>query len=367
MINYKITRQKSEIMKIKTAIVGIGNCFSALWQGIENKTYTTLFSDKIGKYSIEDIEFVVGFDVSKHKINKPLHEAIYAPPNYVNWTQITESKGQVYPGPILDGVGKWVEEEFAPHDIEKPLDEWRKECVSKLKESEAEVLVSYLPVGSEKASKFWAEVALEAKVGYINAIPSFIVSTEEWDRKFREAKIAAIGDDMKGQIGATILHRWIVQLMNLRKLKIKNTYQLNVGGNTDFKNMLERERLSSKKVSKTEAVRRLAPHLNAEDISVGPSDHIPYLKNTKICYINATCHMWGNVETKIECKLEVDDKANAAPIIADAIRIVKAAMDKGIYGTLAEPSAYLMKTPIREMPDAEAYEKTMELIKQLSE
>ncbi len=350
---------------MKVAVVGVGNCFSALWQGIEKGEVQSLIKEKIGKYKISDLRFVAGFDVSERKINRPLHEAIYEAPNRVDWVRIEKSEGWCYPAPVLDGVGKWVEKDFAPHNIKKDLETWKRECLEALKESGAEVIISYLPVGSERAALFWADVAVSAGLGYVNAMPTFIVSHPQWDKKFRERGIAAVGDDMKGQLGATVLHRWLVRLLKMRKLKVEETFQINVGGNSDFKNMLERERLKSKKISKTEAVRSVVPYLEDENIHVGPSDFVPFLKNTKLCYIYLKAHQWGGCGMEIECKLKVNDKANAAPIAADALRIAKACMDNGIYGALKSPSAYLMKHPPVQMEEERALEETLGLVKAL--
>ena len=350
---------------MKVAVVGVGNCFSALWQGIEKGEVCSLISERIGRYRISDLEFVAGFDVSERKINRPLHEAIYQPPNSVNWAKIERSEGWCYPAPLLDGVGKWVEKDFAPHRIRKDLEEWKRESIKALEDSRAEVIINYLPVGSEQAALFWADVAVSAGVGYVNAMPTFIVSRPQWDAKFKANRIAAVGDDMKGQLGATVLHRWLVRLLKMREMKVEETFQLNVGGNSDFKNMLERERLKSKKVSKTEAVRSVVPYLEDENIHVGPSDFVPFLKNTKLCYIYIKAHQWGGCGLEIECKLKVNDKANAAPIAADALRIVKACMDNGIYGSLKSPSAYLMKHPPEQINEEKALEETLALVRSL--
>lgn len=360
--------------KVRVGIIGLGNCASGLIQGIEyykqnpDRIAIGIMHEKIGNYDIRDIEIAAVFDVDKKKVGKKLHEAIYLKPNLVNWVKISKSDIVVREGPVLDGVGKYLEGIIEVEKGEKKsIDEWKDEIIKELKDSKVDVLVNYLPVGSQKATEFWAEVALESKTAFINGIPVFIASNPNWEKKFRERKIPIIGDDMKGLLGATIVHRILVKLINDRKAEISNTYQLNVGGNTDFLNMLERERLYSKKISKTESVQsQLDKPLSKENIHIGPSDYVSFLGNKKIAYIYIEGKMWADIPYRLELKLEVDDKANAAPIIADAVRIAKLAAEKEIGGALIGPCAYLMKHPPIEMSDEKAKEETEKLIEQLS-
>ncbi len=350
-----------ENKKIRVAVVGIGNCFAGLIQGIEfyrrnpQKEVIGLMHKLIGGYSIYDIEFVAAFDVAKNKVGKPLNEAVYENPNKVRWLPyLPETSVVVQESPALDGVGLYVDNLIDPLDNSSRADEIKKEALDELQRQSVDVLVSYLPVGSDLATKFWAEIALEAKVAFVNCIPSFIASNEEWEKKFKEAGIPILGDDIKGQVGATIVHRTLAKLTADRGTKVDKTYQLNVGGNTDFLNMKEQERLQSKKISKTESVQsQLKERLPDENIYVGPSDFIPFLGNTKLCFIRIEGRMFADIPYNLELRLEVDDKANSAGIVVDCIRFAKKALEDGKSG-FQEVSCYYMKHPLYQLSDSEA-------------
>jgi myo-inositol-1-phosphate synthase len=361
--------------KIRCAVVGVGNCFAGLVQGIEyykqrpEEEVVGIMHNDIGGYSIYDIDFVCGFDVGENKIGKTINEAIYEPPNLVNWVpkeKIPKTNARVYEAPVLDGVGVWVENKIKPIKSEKSIEQLTAEIKNILKETGAEVLVSYLPVGSEQATKYWAQICLDMRIAFVNCIPSFIASDPVWAKKFKKAGVPVIGDDIKGQVGATIVHRTLVKLCDDRGTKIEKTYQINVGGNSDFLNMKEQERLVSKKISKTEAVQsQLKRRLPDENIYVGPSDFIPFLGNTKIMFMRIEGRMWAGIPYNIEVRLEVDDKANSAGIAVDAIRLAKLALDRKIGGPLEAASAYLMKHPPRQMSDPEAKEELEKFIRGL--
>lgn len=348
--------------KIRCAVVGVGNCFSGLVQGIEyykmnpNQEVIGVMHPVMGNYSIHDIDFVAAFDVDSKKVGKKLSDAVYAEPNKVKWVPklSTMHDVTVKQSPQLDGVGHYVEKVVMPVP-QKPVEELKKEIIQELKEKKVEILVSYLPVGSEKATKFWAQVCLDTKIGFVNCMPSFIGSDPKWAEEFKKANLPVVADDIKGQVGATIVHRTLAKLCDDRGTKIEKTYQINVGGNTDFLSMKEQERLQSKKISKTESVQsQLSQRLPDENIYVGPSDFIPFLSNTKLMFMRIEGRMWGNVPYNMEVRLEVDDKANSAGIVVDAIRACKLALDRKIGGPLIGPSAYLMKHPIQQMSDSEA-------------
>jgi myo-inositol-1-phosphate synthase len=252
----------------------------------------------------------------------------------------------------LDGVGIWVENKVKPIESEKSESELREEIIKVLKETGVEVIVSYLPVGSEKATQFWAQVCLDTNTAFVNCMPAFIASDKEWAQKFTDKNIPIIGDDIKGQVGATIVHRTLARLCDERGTKIEKTYQINVGGNTDFLNMKEQERLVSKRISKTESVQsQLTDRLDDDNIYVGPSDFIPFLGNTKLMFMRIEGRQWANIPYNMEVRLEVDDKANSAGIVIDAIRLAKIALDRGMGGPIIPASAYLMKHPIQQMTD----------------
>src|SRR3989338_125070 len=353
--------------KIRCAVVGIGNCFAGLVQGIEyyrqnpDQKVTGIMHQDMAGYNIHDIEFVCGFDVGENKIGKTINEAVYEYPNMVNWItkeKMPKTKGNVYESPALDGVGIWVENKIKPIESKKSVEELTNEIKQTLKESGAEILVSYLPVGSEKATKYWAQICLDAKIAFVNCMPSFIASDPEWAEKFENAKIPVIGDDIKGQIGATIVHRTLAKLCDARGTKIEKTYQINVGGNSDFLNMKEQDRLISKKISKTESVQsQLSERLPDDQIYVGPSDFIPFLGNTKLMFMRIEGRQWANIPYNMEVRLEVDDKANSAGIVIDAIRLAKIALDRKLSGPIIPASAYLMKHPPKQFSDSEAREE----------
>ena len=349
------------VEKIKVALVGLGNCFSGLIQGIEyyrknpSQQVIGIIHDKLRDYSIHDIDFVAGFDVGENKVGKSVNEAIYELPNMVNWIpkdEMPKTDGKVYESPALDGVGIWVENKVKPIQSNKTESEIEEEIKKVIKETGVEIIVSYLPVGSEKATQFWANICLETNTAFVNCMPAFIASDKEWAQKFKDKNIPIIGDDIKGQVGATIVHRTLARLCDERGTKIEKTYQINVGGNTDFLNMKEQERLVSKRISKTESVQsQLTERLDDEQIYVGPSDFIPFLGNTKLMFMRIEGRQCANIPYNMEVRLEVDDKANSAGIVIDAIRLAKIALDRGMGGPIIPASAYLMKHPIEQMTD----------------
>ena len=350
--------------KIKVALVGIGNCFSGLIQGIEyyhqnsSQEVNGIIHKELGGYGIFDIEFVAGFDVGENKIGHVLNDAIYAYPNMVDWIpkdKMPTTDALVYESPILDGVGIWVENRVKPIKSNKSIEQLTEEIKKVLKDTGTEIIVSYLPVGSEKVTQFWAQICLDMSIAFVNCIPSFIASDDKWAVKFKEKNIPVIGDDIKGQVGATIVHRTLARLCSQRGTKIDRTYQLNVGGNTDFLNMKEQERLVSKKISKTESVQsQLDTRLDDDNIYVGPSDFIPFLGNKKLMFMRIEGRQWANIPYNMDVRLEVDDKANSAGIVVDAIRLAKIALDKGHGGPVLSASAYLMKHPLEQMSDEKA-------------
>ncbi len=343
---------------IRVAIVGVGNCASSLVQGVEyykDADATTsvpgLMHVKFGDYHVNDVEFVAAFDVDDKKVGKDLAEAINASENNtIKIADVPTTGLEVQRGHTLDGLGKYyrltIEESAAdPVDI-----------VAILKERQVDVLVSYLPVGSEKADKFYAQCAIDAKVAFVNALPVFIASDPVWAKKFEDAGVPIIGDDIKSQVGATITHRVMAKLFEDRGVVLDRTFQLNVGGNMDFKNMLERERLESKKVSKTQSVTSnltgpLAGLVDSKNVHIGPSDYIAWLDDRKWAYVRLEGRAFGDVPLNLEYKLEVWDSPNSAGIIIDAIRAAKIAKDRGIGGALLSASSYLMKSPPEQRPD----------------
>ena len=359
--------------KIKVGLVGIGNCFSGLIQGIEYyrkdpaQKVIGIIHQELSGYGIHDIDFVCGFEVGENKIGKTINEAIYEYPNLVEWIpkdEMPKTNAKVNEGPALDGVGIWVENRVKAIKSNKSESELAEEIKKVIKETGTEILVSYLPVGSEKATQFWAQMCLDTNTAFVNCIPSFIASGEEWGKKFAEKNIPIIGDDIKGQVGATIVHRTLVRLCNDRGTKIERTYQINVGGNTDFLNMKEQERLVSKRISKTESVQsQLDERLDDDQIYVGPSDFIPFLENTKLMFMRIEGRQWANIPYNMEVRLEVDDKANSAGIVIDALRLAKIALDRGIGGPLIPASAYLMKHPPQQMTDPQAKTACEEFVK----
>ena len=347
--------------KIRVAIVGVGNCASSLVQGVhyykdakDTDRVPGLMHVNLGGYHIRDIEFVAAFDVVDTKVGKDLSEAIYAyPNNTIKFCDVPKMGVKVSRGMTHDGLGKYLSQILTK--APGPTDD----IIKILKDTGADVLINYLPVGSEMATKWYMEQALEAGVGVVNAIPVFISSSPYWAPRFAEKKLPIVGDDIKSQVGATILHRMLASLFVDRGVRIDHTYQLNFGGNTDFMNMLERERLESKKISKTGAVTSMLPYqLPESDIHVGPSDYVPWLSDRKWCYVRMEGTTFGEVPLNLEAKLEVWDSPNSAGVIIDAVRCVKLGMDRGLSGPLIAPASYFMKTPPKQFKDELCREMT---------
>ncbi len=347
--------------KVRVAIIGVGNCASSLVQGIEfykkaeaDDRIPGLMHVNLGGYHISDIEFSAAFDVVDTKVGKDLCEAIFAYPNNTyKFADVPNLNVPVQRGMTHDGLGKYLSQILtkAPGPTA--------DIVNILRETKTDVVVSYLPVGSEMATKWYAEQVLEAGCGMVNCIPVFIASSEYWGERFRQKGLPIIGDDIKSQVGATILHRVLTSLFVDRGVRLDRTYQLNFGGNTDFLNMLERERLESKKISKTNAVTSMLPYpLPPNDVHVGPSDYVPWLTDRKWCYIRMEGTTFGEVPLNVETKLEVWDSPNSAGVVIDAIRCVKLALDRGLSGPLIAPSSYFMKSPPKQFKDNIAREMT---------
>jgi myo-inositol-1-phosphate synthase len=351
--------------KIKVAIAGLGNCASSLMQGVSyyadadtDTVVPGLMHIDLGGYHVGDVEFVAGFDVDAGKVGQDLAKAIAATPNNtVKFADVDATGVQVLRGPTLDGLGRYYRE-VVDESAESPVD-----VVAALRESGADVLVSYLPVGSEAATKFYAEAALEAGVGFINCIPVFIASDPTWARRFQDAGVPIIGDDIKSQVGATIVHRSLARLFEDRGVDIEHTYQLNFGGNMDFMNMLERDRLISKKISKTQSVTsQIDKGISSEDVHIGPSDHVPWLSDRKWAYIRVEGKSFGDVPLNAELKLEVWDSPNSAGVVIDAVRCIKLAQDRGMAGPLLAPSSYFMKSPPVQYRDNDAHDNVAAFI-----
>jgi myo-inositol-1-phosphate synthase len=352
--------------KVRVAIVGVGNCANSLLQGVEYykdadpaEFVPGLMHVDLGGYHVRDVEFTAAFDVTTEKVGKDLAEAIWAQPNdtyrfaEVPKTGVTVSRGMTH-----DGLGKYVSEivEKAPGDTD--------DVVRILQETNTDVVVNYLPVGSEEATKWYTEQILKAGCAMVNCMPVFIAKGGYFGKQFEQHGLPIIGDDIKSQVGATITHRVLTSLFRDRGIKLDKTMQLNVGGNADFLNMLERDRLESKKISKTNAVTSMLPYdMGAENVHVGPSDYVPWLTDRKWAYIRMEGSAFGNVPLNVELKLEVWDSPNSAGIVIDAVRLAKLALNNGIGGALEGPSAYLMKSPPKQIPDAEAYERVESFIK----
>ncbi len=343
--------------KIRVAIIGVGNCASALIQGIhyykdadESKQIPGLMHVRLGGYHISDIEIVAAFDIDKNKVGKDLSEAIFQPPNCtLKFADVPKLGVEVMRGMTHDSIGKYLQRVIEKHPSPTV------DVADILKSTNADMVINYLPVGSESATKWYVEQALEAKVGFINAIPVFIAREKRWQEIFEKRKVPLIGDDVKSQLGATILHRVLAKLFVDRGVKIDRTFQLNIGGDMDFFNMLERERLESKKISKTQAVTSVIPYEIGEDnIHIGPSDYVKWLQNRKWAYIRIEGRGFGDTPINVEAKLEVWDGPNSAGVMIDAIRCMKLALDRGISGVLISPSAYFMKSPPIQYPDHEA-------------
>jgi myo-inositol-1-phosphate synthase len=344
--------------KIKVAIAGIGNCSSSLIQGVEYyrnadpaETVPGLMHVELGGYHVGDVEFVAAFDVDAAKVGLDLGKAIFAGQNNtIRFASVGDLGVTVERAPTFDGLGKYYRETIEESPVE-PVD-----VTEVLKASGADVLVSYLPVGSEIAQKHYAQACLDAKVAFVNAIPVFIASDPEWAQKFTDAGVPIVGDDIKSQVGATIVHRMLARLFEDRGLVLDRTYQLNVGGNMDFKNMLERERLESKKISKTQSVTsQIDNGIDAHDVHIGPSDHVAWLDDRKWAYIRLEGRNFGDVPLNIELKLEVWDSPNSAGVIIDALRCAKLAQDRGLGGPVESASAYFMKSPPVQHHDDEAF------------
>jgi myo-inositol-1-phosphate synthase len=346
--------------KIRVAIAGVGNCANSLVQGIsyyedadENAEIPGLMHVNLGGYHIRDVEIAAAFDVDNAKVGMDVGKAIWSGQNNtIRFADTGDVGVLVQRGPTLDGLGKYYRETIEESPVE-PVD-----VAQALRNAKVDVLVSYLPVGSEEAQKHYAQAAIDAGVAFVNAIPVFIASNPEWAEKFRAAGVPIVGDDIKSQVGATIVHRILGRLFEDRGVTVDRTYQLNVGGNMDFKNMLERERLESKKISKTQSFTSQLEHgINDEDVHIGPSDHVSWLEDRKWAYLRIEGRNFGDVPLNLELKLEVWDSPNSAGVIIDAIRCAKVALDKGIGGPLEGPSAYLMKSPPVQMHDNVAREE----------
>ncbi|MBN2035487.1 MAG: inositol-3-phosphate synthase [Chitinispirillaceae bacterium] len=361
--------------KIKIAVVGIGNCASSLLQGIEyyrNKTPDDaigLMHWDIGGYVPGAIEVAAAFDIDKRKVGRDVNDAIFSKPNCtaIICPSMPKTGVIVHMGKVLDGYADHMKEydEESSFVIANEREPSFEEVVAVLRESEAQILMNYLPVGSEEATRFYAEAALEAGIAFINNIPVFIASNPSWARRFKERGVPVIGDDIKAQLGATITHRALTDLFKKRGVKLDRTYQLNTGGNTDFLNMLNRSRLKSKKESKTEAVQSVAAkRLPNKDIHIGPSDYVPWQNDQKICFIRMEGKLFGDVPMNLELRLSVEDSPNSAGVAIDSIRCARLALNAGLGGVLYAPSSYFCKHPPRQVPDDEAYRGTEEFIKQ---
>jgi len=360
--------------EIRVVVAGVGNCFSSLLQGLSyykdidsnGKQVSGLMHNVFGSYKVSDIKMVAAFDIDKRKVGKDLSEAIFEKPNCTKIFQkeIPKQNVIVQKGPVLDGVAKhmadWPEERsFLVDAKQKPVD-----VAAELKKAHAEILLNYMPVGSEEAARHYAQAALDAGCAFVNCMPVFIASNAEWAKKFEEKGLPVLGDDMKSQFGATIVHRVLAKLANDRGIEITGTYQLNVGGNTDFLNMKEQERLKSKKISKTESVQSNLPTpLPWEKIHIGPSDYVPFLCDNKICFLRIEGKQFGDVPMNLELRLSVEDSPNSAGVVIDAVRACKIALDRKVSGQLTSISAYLMKHPPIQYPDEVSRQMVEEFIK----
>lgn len=355
--------------KIRVAIIGVGNCASSLVQGIEyyknvNKSdfIPGVMHVDLGGYHIRDVEFAAAFDIDKNKVGKDLGKAIFTPPNNTTkFSDIPYLNVKVERGMTHDGLGKYLSQiiEKAPGRTA--------DVIGILKDTKTDIVISYLPVGSEEATKWYIEQILEAGCAFINCIPVFIASEEYWQKRFEKNNLPIIGDDIKSQVGATILHRTLVNLYLDRGMSIERTYQLNTGGNTDFLNMLERERLDSKKKSKTNAVTSQIEarglNIHSDNVHIGPSDYVPWQKDNKLCFLHIESRHFGNVPSYLDVRLSVEDSPNSAGVVIDAIRCCKLALNNGLSGALFAPSSYFMKTPPKQYTDTEARELTEKFIK----
>ena len=353
--------------KVRVAIIGVGNCAASLVQGVEfyrnaaeDEEIPGLMHATVGGYHVSDIEFSAAFDVVASKVGKDLSEAIWAEPNNtIKFAEVPNLNVPVYRGMTHDGIGKYLSQvvEKAPGPTDNIL--------KILQETMTDVVVNFMPVGSEMATKWYVEQILETGCAFVNGIPVFIASSEYWSKRFEERGLPIVGDDIKSQVGATISHRVLTNLFKDRGVHLDRTYQLNFGGNMDFYNMLERDRLESKKISKTNAVISQLPYdLGDENVHVGPSDYVPWLTDRKWCHIRMEGRAFGNVPLQLEVKLEVWDSPNSAGVMIDAVRCAKLALDRGISGSLMAPSAYFMKSPPKQFTDDEAREMTEEYIRE---
>ncbi len=357
--------KKSSSKKVRVAIVGVGNCASSLVQGIEFYRQAKeadqvpgLMHINLGGYHISDIEFSAAFDVVEGKVGLDLSEAIFAAPNNTyKFAEVPHLNVPVHRGMTHDGLGKYVS------TVVKKASGPTADIVGILRNTQTDVVVNYLPVGSEMATKWYVEQVLEAGCAFVNCIPVFIASQGYWQRRFHEKGLPIVGDDIKSQVGATITHRVLTNLFRERGVRLERTYQLNFGGNMDFYNMLERDRLESKKISKTNAVTsQLGFEVDEQNVHVGPSDYVPWLTDRKWCYIRMEGTTFGNVPLNLECKLEVWDSPNSAGVVIDAVRCAKLALDRGVSGPIMGPSAYFMKTPPQQYTDDVARQMTEDFI-----
>jgi myo-inositol-1-phosphate synthase len=351
--------------EIRVAIVGVGNCANSLIQGVEyyknaptDQEIPGLMNVVVGGYHVRDVKFVAAFDVDAKKVGKDLVEAMWASENNtIKFCEVPTSGITVKKGQTLDGLGRYYRETIVESN-DPAVD-----VVAELKAAKVDVLVCYLPVGSEEATRFYAQCAIDAGCAFVNALPVFIASTPEWADKFKKAGLPIIGDDIKSQVGATITHRVMAKLFQDRGVKVDRTYQLNVGGNMDFKNMLERDRLESKKISKTQSVTsQLDYELGAGNVHIGPSDYVQWLDDRKWAFVRLEGRAFGDVPLNIEYKLEVWDSPNSAGVIIDAVRCAKLALDRKIGGPLLSPSSYFMKSPPEQYTDEDALNRTQEFI-----
>jgi myo-inositol-1-phosphate synthase len=351
---------------VRVAVVGVGNCAASLVQGVHyyraadpSARVPGLMHVQFGDYHVRDVEFVAAFDVDAKKVGRDLSEAIVASENNtIKICDVPPLGVTVQRGHTLDGLGEFYQEIITESD-EEPVD-----VVATLRESGAHVLVSYLPVGSEDADRFYAQCAIDAGVAFVNALPVFIASDPEWAAKFTEAGVPIVGDDIKSQVGATITHRVLAKLFEDRGVELLRTYQLNFGGNMDFMNMLERKRLQSKKISKTQSVTSQIPHeMERASVHIGPSDHVPWLDDRKWAYVRLEGKAFGDVPLNMEYKLEVWDSPNSAGVIIDAVRAAKIALDRGIGGPITSASSYFMKSPPVQYSDADAYDAVEKFIR----
>ena len=356
---------RSDDGKVRVAIVGVGNCANAFIQGVtyykdadQDESVPGLMHVDLGGYHVSDIEFTAAFDIDVEKVGKDLGEAIWSGQNdTIKFAEVPKMGVEVHRGMTHDGLGKYLKQKITKAPGETA------DIVKILKETKTDVLVCYLPVGSEEATKWYVEQALRAGVGFVNCLPVFIAREDYWDKRFKEAGLPIIGDDIKSQVGATIVHRQLARLFHERGVQLAHTSQLNVGGNMDFFNMLERERLDSKKISKTNAVTSvMGTELPEDDVHVGPSDYVPWLTDRKWAHIRLEGKSFGDVPLNVELKLEVWDSPNSAGVVIDAVRLIKLALNNGIAGQLDGPSSYLMKSPHNQRPDADARLMTEEFI-----